>query len=161
MWRAGKYSPWARSQWAEEEKIADTMFKRRREMNESVAAVVNGPVAEQQRVAESLAEVLHRDPVLLLRLYSVNQLGKLNCPAAIDALEDASRDPNPDLRVAAIKAWQNLPAETAIPQLQEMIGSDTNDDVRLAATKALGNFQGEQAIAAIALASTTLIQPSN
>lgn len=152
LWRAGKYAPWAQNQWAEEEKIADTLFVRKRRMSESVVAVINAPVENQQRVAEELAEVLHRDPVLLLRLHAVKLLGELNCPAAIQALEDASRDHTSDIRIASIDAWGRMPAEKAIPQLQEIIGSDTDTDVRLAATRALGNFSGQQAVEAISLA---------
>jgi hypothetical protein len=152
LWRAGKYSPWARNHWAAEEQIADTLFERKRRMNESVAAVENAPVEDQQKVADGLVEILHRDPVLLLRLHSVQLLGKLNCPAAVEALVDASHDHNSDIRIASIKSWASLPPETAIPNLQEMIGSDTNVDVRLAATRALGGFSGQRAVAAISLA---------
>lgn len=152
LWRAGKYSPWARNHWAAEEQIADTLFARKRRMSESVAAVENAPVEDQQKVADELAEILHRDPVLLLRVHSVQLLGKLNCPSAVQALVDASHDHNSDIRIASIKSWANLPPETAIPNLQEMIGSDTNVDVRLAATRALGGFSGQRAIAAISLA---------
>lgn len=152
LWRAGKYSPWAKQQWAEEERIADTLFVRKRRMEESVNSVFNAPIEDQQRVANNLAEILHRDPVTLLRLHAVKLLGQLNCPAAIQALEAASQDQTSDIRIAAVKAWGNMPAETAIPQLQEMIGSDTNADVRMAATRALGNFSGQKAVAAISLA---------
>ena len=152
FWRAGQYSPWAREQWAAEEEIADTLFERKRLMNESVSQVQQAPVEDQQKVAESLAETLHRDPILLLRLHSVHLLGQLNCPAAEQALADASKDHNSDIRIASIKSWAKLPEHSAIPHLQEMIGSDTNVDVRLAATRALGNFSGQRAVAAIALA---------
>lgn len=152
FWRAGKYSPWARNQWAEEEKIANTLFKRKREMSEAVSAAINAPIEQQQRVAEELSEVVYRDPILLLRLHAVDLLGKLNCPATFKTLANACRDHNSDIRVAAIKAWEKMPPEKAIPQLQEMIGSDTDIDVRLAATRALGNFSGQRAVAAISLA---------
>ncbi len=121
-------------------------------MTESVEAVLNAPVEQRQRVAEEISEIVHRDPVLLLRLHGVKLSGQLNCPAAVQTLEDASRDYNSDIRVAAIKAWEKMPMDVAIPQLQEMIGSDTNIDVRLAATRALGNFSGVKAVQALSLA---------
>ncbi|MDG1872716.1 MAG: HEAT repeat domain-containing protein [Mariniblastus sp.] len=152
LWKAGKYSPWARNQWAAEEAIADTLFTRKRKMTEAVAGVQSAPIEEKQRVAEMISEVIHRDSVLLLRIHGVNLLGQLDCPASIQTLGDASRDNNSDIRIAAVKAWQRMPSETAIPQLQEMIGSDTDVDVRLAATRALGDFSGKQAIAAVSLA---------
>ena len=89
-------------------------------MAESVDAVINAPVEDQQKVAKELSEVLNRDPVLLLRLHAVKMLGKLNCPAAVQALVDASHDHTSDIRIEAINAWGGLPAETAIPHLQEM-----------------------------------------
>ena len=152
LWQSGKYAPWARNKWAEEEKIADTLFAKKQRMTESVQAVLNAPVEDRQRVAEQISEVVHRDPVLLLRLHGVQLCGKLNCPAAMQTLEDASRDYNTDIRLAAVKAWEKMPGDVAIPQLQELIGSDTNIDVRLAATRALGNFSGVKAVQALSLA---------
>ena len=152
FWRAGKLTPWAQKQWAAEEQIADSLFARKRKMTESVDAAINGPLEDQQRVAQELAEVLYRDHVLLLRIHSVKLLGQLDCPAAVKALVDASHDHTSDIRIEAIKAWGNLPPNTAIPHLQKMIGSDTDIDVRLAATRTLGNFSGQNAVSAIALA---------
>jgi hypothetical protein len=152
MWRSGKYVPWARNQWLEESKIADTLFDRKQRMTESVNSVINAPVEQQQAVAEELSEIVRHDSVLLLRLHGVKLCSQLNCPAAMQALEDASRDYNTDIRIAAIKAWEKKPAESALPQLQEMIGSDTNVDVRLAATRAIGSFSGRQAVEALSLA---------
>lgn len=152
LWRSGKWSPWARNKWAEEEKIANTLFTRKQRMSESVAGVLHAPLDQQQTVAKELSEIAHRDPVLLLRLHAVKLSGQLNCPAATQTLEDASRDYNTDIRLAAIKAWETKPADQAIPQLQERIGSDTNVDVRLAATRAIGKFSGQQAVQALALA---------
>lgn len=152
LWKAGKYVPWARNQWAAEEQIADTLFSRKRKMSEAVASVQGAPVEDQQRVAQTISEVVLRDPVLLLRLHGVDLLGKLNCPLAIETLRNASNDNNADIRIAAIKSWQRMSPEVAIPQFQNIIGTDTNIDVRLAATRALGNFNGQQAVSAVSLA---------
>ena len=152
LWRMGKYTPWAQNHWAEEEKIADTLFTKKREMVAKVDAAVGGPVERQQEVAFELSEITRRSPVLLLRLHAVNQLGRLKSPAAVDALANAAQDSNSDVRLAAIKAFEKLPAGSAIPNLQRMVGEDTNIDVRLAATRALGNFPVSQAASAIGLA---------
>lgn len=152
LWRAGKYTPWAQNQWAEEEKIADTLFSKKKRMSDMTVAAVQGPIGDQQRVAEALAEYSGRNQVLLLRLHAVNMLGQLNCPAAVETLTKLSTDNNSDIRLAAIKAWQNMPSDQAIPQLQRMLGSDTDIDVRLAATRALSNFSGQQTVSAISLA---------
>ena len=152
LWKTGRYSPWARNKWAAEEQIADTLFSRKRQMSEAVASVTSAPVEDQQRLAQTISEIVLRDPILLLRLHGVNLLGQLNCPLAVQTLQSASKDNNPDIRIAAVKSWQAMGAQTAVPQLQNIIGSDTNIDVRLAATRALGNFNGQQAISAASLA---------
>ncbi len=152
MWRSGNLNPWARKQWEEEARIADTLFVKKQRMSDSVATAINGSLDQQESVAKQISEVVHRDPVLLLRLHGVQLIGQLNCPTAISTLENASRDHNSEVRIAAIKAWEKKSADVAVPQLQEMIGSDTHVDVRLAATRALGNFSGERAVQALSLA---------
>lgn len=152
FWRAGKYTPWVQNQWAEEEKIADTLFSKKRRVSELTASALQAPIEEKQRVAEELATYTRRNQVLLLRLFAIQHLGDLNCPASISALQTLSTDKSSDIRMAVIKAWQKLPGDQAIPQLQKMLGSDTDIDVRLAATRALANFSGQQTVAAIALA---------
>ena len=152
LWRMGKYSPWAQNHWAEEEKIADTLFKQKQVMSAKVDAVIGAPVEQQQQIASELSEIATRNPVLLLRLHAVNQLGRLKCPAAVDALANASLDSNFDVRLAAIKSFEKLPASAAIPNLQQLVESDSNIDVRLAATRALGKFPGSRAVSAISLA---------
>ena len=152
LWRMGRYTPWAQNHWAEEEKIADTLFTQKKEMVAKVDAAIGAPVEQQQEVAYELSEIARRSPVLLLRLHAVNQLGRLKSPAAVDALANAAQDSNSDVRLAAIKAFEKLPASTAIPNLQSMVSGDTNIDVRLAATRALGKFPVSQSASAIGLA---------
>jgi HEAT repeat protein len=154
FWRTGRFSPWVRDKWAAEEQVADTLFERKRQMTEAIAQVHRGPVEKQQAVAEKLADVVHRDPILLLRLQAVQLLGDLSCPAATEALAAASTDPNADVRIAAIRSLERQPPAVAIRQLQEVLGSDTNVDVRLAATKALASFSGGEAIQALSMALT-------
>lgn len=152
LWRSGQWVPWARNQWAEEEKLADTLFAKKRRMNELVLMAENRPVETQTRAAEELAKIVRSDPVLLTRLHAVKLLGRLDCPAAVEALTAASTDHDADVRIAAVQSWKSQPAEIAIPQLQELIGSDTNVDVRLAATKALARFPGSRSVQALAVA---------
>ncbi len=151
LWRLGQLSPWAREKWAAEEKIADTLFERKRQMNEAVERVKSLPAGQQDEVASQLHEVVLRDQVLLLRLHAVRLLADLKSPVAIQALRDAAVDPNPEVRIAAVRSWTRMPADQAIAQLQEIVGSDTNVDVRLAATRALGEFSGAQAVRALAM----------
>ena len=149
---AGIKAPWAVDSVEDEAYLADTLFEKKRRMEAAVAVARNGPVEQQQKVAKGLQEIIRRDPILLLRLHAVNLAGQLRCPAASSALVDASTDSSADIRIAAVKAWEVMPADQAVPQLQEIIGTDTNIDVRLSATKALAGFSGQQAIRAISLA---------
>lgn len=149
---AGLRAPWAVDSVEDDAYLADTLFDKKRRMEAAVAVAKNGPVEQQQKVAKGLGEIIRRDPILLLRLHAVNLASELRCPAALSALVDASTDSSSDIRIAAVKAWESMPADQAVPQLQEIIGSDTNIDVRLSATKALGKFSGQQAVRAISLA---------
>lgn len=152
LWRSGKYNPWVRNKWAEEEKIADTLFTRKNRMETVVRNAVNGPINVQEDAAQALSDIVFRDKVLLMRLHAVRLLGQLkNSPSAVETLIKASKDNDRDIRLAAIESWKTLGSDTAVPQLQEIIGSDTDIDVRLAATEALGYFPGRASVSALSL----------
>jgi HEAT repeat protein len=154
FWRTGRLSPWAREKWQAEEQIADTLFERKRQLNELVSTARSADMNTRQQAASRLHEIVLRDQVLLMRLYAVQLLGQIDCPESVAALRDASKDPDPDVRIAAVKSWQKQPADTAINELQEIIASDTHIDVRVAATTALGQFSGTRAIRALSYALT-------
>ena len=152
LWRTGKYNPWVRDKWAEEEKIADTLFSRKSRMENVVRNAVNGPIDVQEEAALALSDIIFRDKVLLMRLHAVRLLGQLKgSPSAVETLTRASKDNDRDIRLAAIESWKTLGTEAAVPQLQEIIGSDTDIDVRLAATEALGSFPGRASVTALAM----------
>lgn len=152
LWRTGYLSPWVRQTWEDEEKIATTLFSRKRQMTESVDAVISGSMDQKTGVAKQLQEVVFRDPILLLRLHAVKLLGDLNCAASLDALQSASKDQNHEIRIAAVKSLGRLPENEAILILQDVVGSDTHGDVRLAATQTLGKFSSSQTLKALAIA---------
>lgn len=152
LWRTGQYVPWAQNKWIEEEKIADTLFVKKREMREQVEFAINGTQQDQQNAAKFLAEIVRRDSILLHRIYAVKLLGQLDCPASLKALQEATEDSNSEIRIAAIGSLEQLPADDSLPRLQEILMDDSNTDVRLAAARAIGEFSGEQAITAVAVA---------
>ena len=152
LWRSGKYNPWVRNKWAEEEQIADTLFSRKKRMETVVQNAVNAPLNVQEDAAQALSDIVFRDKVLLMRLHAVRLLGQLkSSPSAEETLIKASKDNERDIRLAAIEAWKTLGTAAAVPQLQEIIGSDTDIDVRLAATEALGHFPGRASVSALSL----------
>ena len=99
----------------------------------------------------ALSDIIFRDKVLLMRLHAVKLLGQLTCPTSVETLAKASKDNDKDIRLAAVAAGKMVSPDSAVPQLQEIIGSDTDIDVRLAATEALGNFPGRSSVQALAL----------
>lgn len=152
LWRSGQYNPWVRNKWAEEEKIADTLFSRKSRMETVVQNALNAPLNVQEEAAQALSDIVFRDKVLLMRLHAVRLLGQLkSSPSAVETLIKASKDNDRDIRLAAIESWKTLGTDAAVPQLQEIIGSDTDIDVRLAATEALGHFPGRASVRALAL----------
>ncbi len=152
FWRTGRFSPWATQKWQEEEDLADTLFAQKKEMNALVANAAGQSSTVQNKAAQKLAQIALRNPILLVRLQAVRKLGELNCPDSRQALTQAYRDPDPEVRLMVVEAWRKMPAEEAVPKLHDILGSDTNVDVRLAATRALGDFSGSPSIAALQLA---------
>ena len=150
LWQSGHYVPWAKNQWEQENQIAGTLQRRKRELDQLVSQATSEP--EIQRVAEKLGEVSKRDSILLVRLYAVELLGKINHPTALEHLKNASQDADSRIRIAAVDALGAMPSKSAIAQLQEVLGSDTDVDVRLAATKALSNFKESSAMDALSVA---------
>ena len=111
-----------------------------------------GSPAEQQKAAEILAQHLTNNPTLLIRIEAARLLGELQGEVAEGALQLAARDPESDVRMAAVAALKKRKDALALQTLQQMIGSDTDLDVRLAATRALGEFSGSSAAQALSLA---------
>lgn len=152
LWRTGYLSPYVRRTWQEEEQIASTLFTRKQQMTDSVDSALAGSASQQDEIAQRLKDVIFRDPIVLLRLHAVQQLGRLSCPNALDALQTASKDRNTEIRVAAARSLGKMAHPDAIPILQEVIGSDMNGDVRLAATQAMGSFSSVQSLEALSIA---------
>ena len=152
LWRTGYISPWAQQRWAEEERIAPTLFAKRHELAAIVQSANKGSPADRERTAEQLAQLAQNDPVLLLRLEAVRLLGDLDTPAARDALMVAAKDPQSEVRKAAVYACSKGNHPESVQILQEIIGGDSDIDIRLAATRTLGNYHGPEAVRALALA---------
>ena len=152
LWRTGYISPWARKKWAEEDQIAESLFSKRERLRELVQQTKDGQ-ADPNRTAELLSQIALKNQVVLLRIEAVENLGEINSPVAIKGLQTAIKDPNADVRLAAVKSWaKKKSAAESVVALQSVVGTDTNLDVRIAATKALGEFEGPQAIEALSMA---------
>ncbi len=152
LWRTGYISPWAQQRWAEEEQIAPTLFAKRDELAAMVRSANKGSPTDRERTAAQLAQIAQNDPILLLRLEAVKLLGDLDTTAARDALMVAAKDPQSDVRMAAVYACSKGSNPESVPILQDIIGGDSDVDIRLAATRTLEGYRGPEAVRALALA---------
>ena len=154
LWKTGQYSPWAQEKWTEEEKITDTLFEKKRELDQLVAHANEGSEQAKKDAAEKLRNSVVREPILLVKLHAIQLLSDLPTAESVETLMLASRDPDSRIRKAAIDSWQRMQNTEAIAQLQEIIGADTDVDVRLHATRALGSFTDQKAASALSMALT-------
>lgn len=152
MWRTGYASPWARQRWADEERIAQSIYSRRDEMSAMVESANRGTDEDRRRAAEHLGQIAANDSVLLVRQEAVQLLGRIDHDAARMVLQMAAQDARTEIRMAVVFACGEGNNPEKLKILQGIIGSDADIDVRLAATRALENYQGPEAVRALALA---------
>lgn len=152
FWRMGAISPWARKQWAEEEKIVQSLFSRRDQLRELAGRADQMSASEHERVSRELATLFREDSVRLLRIEVVKTLTKFPTQTASDTLRMAVRDEDRDIRIAACKAWGKRGGDEGVEALRYVLERDEDIDVRIAATKSLAAFKGPNAIEAVSLA---------
>lgn len=150
FWTTGKYVPWVRQKWEAEEQAVDTLLSRKEALANELRNA--STLQSQTEFAKKLGEIVQRDPVLLMRVYAVEQLGQMDNAESRRALQLASRDRESRVRMQAIRSWVSYAPEIAVPQLQEIIGTDDNVDVRLMAISALGSLAHPSATRQLALA---------
>jgi HEAT repeat protein len=102
---------------------------------------------EQERVSQDLAHRIQSEQDPLIRQQIVKTLSNYPNPMSAAVLQAAVGDDDPDVRIAACRAWGKRKGPEAVQQLARVIASDTNVDVRLAATRALGETGQREAIA--------------
>ena len=132
-------------------RMAPTLASRKQRLIELVDSAKNGTAAEQDQVAQHLSKIVENDSIFLLRIEATKLLGQLKSESAIQGLDIATRDADPDVRKAAAAAWKLRGDETAVNRLQGMVASDTNLDVRLAATRALGFSTSPQSLKSLGM----------
>lgn len=152
LWRLGAYTPWARSEWEKEEKIATTMYARRERIRSLADDAEDMSAIEQERACQELAANLQPQSPVILRLESIRALGRFSVPAAGNLLSSASIDTDPQVRATVCTAWGNRGGSEAVDALHRVLTDETDIDVRLAATRALGKFRSRTAFDALTLA---------
>jgi HEAT repeat protein len=85
------------------------------------------------------------DPII--RAEIITTLAHYDGSTVDRVLKAALQDPDPDVRVAACRAWGRRGGSVAIELLTTAMTSDVEIDVRLAAAKALGRLKDPAAVA--------------
>lgn len=151
LWRTGRISPWVQKKWQEEAMIVPTLDVRKKQLQQSVDASLQGGTDSMQKMANMLAEIVQKDPILLLRIEATKLLGLFPVEFANDGLIIAMNDAKVDVRKAAVEAWSNISGEAAVENLQKLAAGDTNTDVRQSATRALGTIDTASSVRALGL----------
>lgn len=146
------WNPWVRKKWAEDEAYIETLHARRDKLRALAANADQMPPAEQERVSRDLVSLLNEDSIVLLRLEAIRTLGAFQTSTAANALHHALKDGDPEVRIAAVKAFEQRGGQESFDALATTINSDTNIDVRLAATRAMASYRGPAAEQALAIA---------
>jgi len=101
----------------------------------------------QEQLALKLAALYPQETDPLVRTELVRAAATLGCPAAASLVRQATKDSDPDVRIAACKGLPKQQGPEAAAALAEVLGSDTDLDVRLAAARALGETRNAAAVA--------------
>ncbi|PHS10680.1 MAG: hypothetical protein COA78_11000 [Blastopirellula sp.] len=113
----------------------------KRESLQALAAQADqlGP-AEKEKVSQQLAQQITNETDVLLRIEVAKALGEFDTQTAFAGLKTALHDPEPDVKIAAIRSLANSNNPDSIAEFAELINRETDIDVRIAATKGLGKF---------------------
>ena len=149
---AAALNPYYRRQWQADEEAGPTYYARLAEYQSLQRRAASMSPEEQEQVTLHMAELLNQETNSLLRREIVITLGRVASPSAAAPLRAASTDADPDLRVAACRAWGRLGGPEALAALSLVVKDDEHLDVRLAATQELGKFSGPQVIEVLAVA---------
>lgn len=105
--------------------------------------------AEQERMSGELAAAFQVEADPLIRIEIVRAVSGYPTAAATSVLDSAIHDSDPDVRLAACRAWGERRGAEAAAKLTEVLSSDMDTDVRLTALKALGETGDAGAVAAL------------
>jgi len=106
----------------------------------SYAAAALGNFKEDSRVLEALIEGVD-DRELLTREASIQSLGKIGNPKAVQPLLRVLSDKSVTIRLSAVKSLEQIGDPQAIPYLKRMTENESDPVVRSEAVAALGNFR--------------------
>lgn len=107
---------------------------------------------QKQQVADLLLSMLSREQDPLLRAEIIRTLRKFPTPESLAAAQNALKDPDADVRVAACEALGRMGGSRAVGGLSEALRGDVDVDVRMAAARALGETRDTNSLVALGAA---------
>lgn len=121
------------------------------EMSRAVYAINKMPDLKKHRFLKVVISELE-EGVLVVRKNAAQALGRIGDPRAVEALEEALKDEDGDIRGHATSALGSIGDPRAVEALKEAL-KDEDEYVRRGAAWALGNIGGTRAIEALEEAS--------
>ena len=146
-------NPWARDQWAEDEKFGATYYKRMEELAAIRGRSGSLPESERERLAQEIMDVFREEPSSAMRSELVRTLSYLSGPTAQSGLGAALVDEDADVRISACQGLSRLQSEESLAQLAKTAAADVEQlDVKIAAVRGLASYQDPAALAALGTA---------
>ncbi len=140
--------------WEEPDKdaryVKQTPAQRLEEMQAMVERIPKMQQAEQDALAEQLAQAYRNESDPLLRCQMVRTIAHCGSPRAAETLQAAASDSDRDVRIACCDGWAAHGGPQAVAKLSEALRKDASIDVRLAAARCMAKFPGQETIAALA-----------
>lgn len=138
-------NPWARQQWAEDEKEIVTYHRKVADLAVLRTQAANLPAQRREAIATQLAARLQEEKSAVLRTEFVRTLAEFQTPAAQEAVRASLTDTDAGVRIAACKAVTRHPNQASFEAISQTLTKDESVDVRIAAAHALGSFKDFQA----------------
>jgi HEAT repeat protein len=145
-------NPWVREQWAADEKLGPTYYKRMEELAKIRGRAGGLPESERQRLAQEIGDIFREEPSSAMRSELARTLAYLPCAEAQSGLGAALVDEDSDVRIAACQGLSRLKNEESLALLAKTVESDEQLDVRLAAVRGLASYQDPSALSALGVA---------
>ncbi len=103
------------------------------------------PPSQRERVVAELSKAYAKEGDPQLRAGIVETLGHYGTASTAGVLRSTLNDPEPEVRIAACKAWAKLGGAEATQVLGRVVSGDSDLNVRMAAVQALGATKDPQA----------------
>ena len=125
-------------------------YKRLAALRETKKKLPDMPPAEQQALAAKWADEYRVESDPLVKAQLVRVIAYCGSPVAGEILNEAIRDTDREIRIAACDAWIVHGGPQMVTQLSNIWRTDPAIDVRLAAGRSLGKAEGPEVVKALA-----------